>query len=131
MVVELERRADLLDHPGVEHHDLVGHGHRLDLVVGDVDHGVAEVLVELGDLDAHLHPELGVEVRQRLVEQEYPRLADDRPTDRDALAWPPESCRGLRLSSGSIRRISAARFTRGWISAFGSRADSSAKARFF
>ena len=40
-VVELERRADLLDAAVVHHHDLVGHGHGLDLVVRDVDGGGA------------------------------------------------------------------------------------------
>jgi hypothetical protein len=38
------------------------------------------------DLDAHLHPQLGVEVRQRLVEQEHLRIADDGAAHRDALA---------------------------------------------
>ena len=44
LVVELERRADLLDVAAVEHHDLVGHGHRLDLVVGHVDLVVPRLL---------------------------------------------------------------------------------------
>ena len=38
------------------------------------------------DLRAHLHPELRVQVRERLVHQEGLRLADDRPAHRDALA---------------------------------------------
>ena len=33
--------------PAFEHHDLVGHGHRLDLVVGDVDHRRLELVVQL------------------------------------------------------------------------------------
>src|SRR5258706_9580080 len=37
VVVELQRRSGLLDAARVHHHDLVGHGHRLDLVVGDID----------------------------------------------------------------------------------------------
>ena len=37
-------------------------------------------------LDAHLHAQLRVEVRQRLVEQEHRRLAHDRAAHRDALA---------------------------------------------
>jgi hypothetical protein len=31
--VQLQRRADLLDIARAQHHDLVGHGHRFDLVV--------------------------------------------------------------------------------------------------
>ena len=119
VVVELERRADLLDRAGVQHDDLVGHGHRLDLVVGDVDHRVAEVAVQLGDLDAHLHAQLGIEVRQRLVEQEDPRLAHDGAADGDALALAagelPSACARAAARSAGSR---AARCTRGSISAF-------------
>ena len=42
--------------------------------------------VQLLDLEAHLHPELRVEVGQRLVEQEHRGLANDRASHRDALA---------------------------------------------
>src|SRR5205814_2099073 len=38
-VVEFERRTDLLHDAVVHHDDLVGHGHGLDLVVGDIDRG--------------------------------------------------------------------------------------------
>src|SRR5262245_58577668 len=38
LAIELQWRTDLLDLAGVQNHDLVGHGHRLDLIVGDVDH---------------------------------------------------------------------------------------------
>src|SRR4029079_8644101 len=36
-VIEIERRAYLLHETVVHDHDLVGHGHRLDLVMRDVD----------------------------------------------------------------------------------------------
>ena len=84
--VELQRRADLLDVAGVEHDDLVGHGHRLDLVVGDVDHRRLELLVQFADLQPHRAAQRGVEVRQRLVEQEGRGLAHDGAADGDALA---------------------------------------------
>ena len=41
-LVELVGCRQLLDPPRVEHGDAVGHGQRLALVVGDVDHGQAE-----------------------------------------------------------------------------------------
>ena len=84
-VVELERRADLLDHPAVQHHDAVGHGHRLGLVVGDVDHGGVELGVEPAELDPHLRAERGVEVGERLVEEEDLGRAGDGAADGDAL----------------------------------------------
>ena len=71
------------------------HRHRLDLVVGDVDDGRLEALVEAGDLGAGLDAQLGVEVGERLVHQEDGRLADDRPTERDALA----------LAAGQLLRL--------------------------
>ena len=85
-VVELLRRADLLQ-PALAHDgDPVAHRHRLDLVVGDVDDRGLEALVEARDLGARLDAQLGVEVRERLVHEEHGRLAHDRPTERDALA---------------------------------------------
>ena len=84
--VELEGLAHLL-HPAVFHHDdPIAERHGLDLVVGHVDGGGLEAVVQALELDAHLHPELGVQVGQRLVEQEHLGMADDGASDRDALA---------------------------------------------
>src|SRR5271165_1617451 len=61
------------------HHDAVGERHRLDRVVGDVDHRGCEAGVQGGGPRA-LRPggaQLGVEVRERLVEQEGDRPAQD------------------------------------------------------
>jgi hypothetical protein len=66
--------------------DAVAHGHRLDLVVRDVDRRHAQLLLDAGDLRAHLHAQLRVEFRERLVHQEHLRLAHDRAAHRDALA---------------------------------------------
>ena len=53
-----------------------------------------EPLVQCGDLAAHRHAQLGVEVGQRLVEEEDARLAHDGAADRHALA----------LAAGELRR---------------------------
>ena len=67
---QLGRRADLHDLALVHDDDLVGEGQRLGLVVGDVDHGVAEAAVQLLQLRAQ-HPfHVRVDDRQRLVEQD-------------------------------------------------------------
>ena len=86
LVVEHLRRVDLLQVAGVHDGDAVAHRHRLDLVVRDVDRGHAEPALQLMDLGAHLHAQLRVEVRERLVHQEGLRLAHDRAAHRDALA---------------------------------------------
>ena len=54
--------------------------------MGHVDGGGPEPLVQLLDLRAHLHPQLGVEIAERLVEQEDLRVAHDGPAHGDALA---------------------------------------------
>ena len=61
------------------------HRHRLLLVVGDVDDGEAEPLLQVADLLAHLAAQAGVEIGQRLVEQQHRRLQHQRARDRDAL----------------------------------------------
>ena len=119
-IVEIERRAHLLDDAVMHDDDLVGHGHGLDLVVGDVDRGGLQALVQLLDLGAHLHAQLGVEVGERLVEEEDLRIAHDGAAHGDALA----------LAAGELARIAveqrlqargcpAALLTRCAISAFG------------
>ena len=85
-LVDLDRRADLLDDAVLEHDDLIGERHRFDLIVGDVHRGRVRLAVDARDLAPHVAAQLRVEVRQRLVEQEHLGLAHDRATDRDALA---------------------------------------------
>ena len=84
-LVELLRRRDLLEHALAHDRDAVAHRHRLDLVVRHVDRRHAELVLQPGDLGAHLHAELRVEVRERLVHEERLRLADDRAAHRHAL----------------------------------------------
>ncbi|MCY1301259.1 hypothetical protein D9M70_508580 [compost metagenome] len=76
----------MLDLSAVHHHDLVGHGHGLGLVVGHVDHRPAQPLVQLLDLAAHLHAQLGIKVRERLVEEEGAWVAHDGAAHGDTLA---------------------------------------------
>ena len=82
------RIAGLLQHTAAHHGDAVAHRHRLDLVVRDVDRRHTQVALHAGDLCAHLYAQARVEVRERLVHQEDPRLAHDRAAHRDALALP-------------------------------------------
>ncbi len=100
LVVELVGRADLLDTAMVHHHDAIGKRHRLDLVVGHVDRRGADLLVHLLDLDPHLHPQLGVEVGQRLVEQKHLRVAHDGAAHGHALA----------LAAGQLLRLAVHQF---------------------
>src|SRR6266404_6798949 len=68
-----ERLGKLLQHAVMHNSDAGSQGHRLNLVVSDVDRRLAEPLIKLLDLGAHFDPELGVEIRERLVEQKQRR----------------------------------------------------------
>ena len=84
--VQRQGISDLFDVPAVHDHDLVGQRHGLDLIVGDVDDGGAQPLMDALDLDPHLRAQRGIEVRQGFVKQKHLRLAHHRPSHRDALA---------------------------------------------
>ena len=84
-MIERFGAADLDDLAGVHDGDPVGDRHRLLLVVRDIDGGDPESFLKLSDFVAHLHAQSGIEVRQRLVEQQYARPEDDRARQRDAL----------------------------------------------
>src|SRR5207245_8863183 len=95
VVVHLLWRADLADEALVQHNDAVAHGHGFDLVVRHVNRGCADALVELLEVLARRGAELGIEVRERLVQQEDGRLAHNGPGERHALA----------LASGKLPRF--------------------------
>jgi len=87
-LVKLALRADLLHLP-VGHDDQpIGHRQRLLLIVRDHHRGQPKLLLQLADLDPHLLPQLGVEIRERLVEQQDVGLYHERPGERDALLLP-------------------------------------------
>ena len=80
--------ADLLQDAVAHDRDAVAHRHRLDLVVGHVDGGRADLALEALDLTTRLRPQLRVEVRQRFVHEKDLRIANERASERDALALP-------------------------------------------
>ena len=96
-IVKLERRTDLLDAAGLHDDDPIGHRHRLNLVMRDIDHGRAQAPVQRLDFAAHLDPQLGVEVGKRFVEQEDLRISHDRATHRDPLTLTSGQCLRLAL----------------------------------
>jgi hypothetical protein len=107
------RSRDLLHQPVLHHHDAVGERERLVLVVRDVDRGATELAVDAADLGAHLQPQLGVEVRQRLVHQQQRRLDHDRARDRDALLLAAGQLpRQLVLVAGELDQRECARDAR-------------------
>ena len=88
-LVDGRGRPDLLDPPLVEDGEAVAHRQRFLLIVGDVDEGdpdLANGALDPLQLDLHLLAELQVECAERLVEQQYLRVVDERPSERNPLA---------------------------------------------
>jgi hypothetical protein len=79
----------------LHHRDPVAKAHGLDLVVRHVDCRGPDLAVEPLDLVARVVPELRVQVRERLVEQEHAGLAHQGPAQRHALA----------LAAGELARV--------------------------
>ena len=66
-LVQLLRGAHLRDLSEFQHHDAIRQRHRLNLIMGHVDHGRAQALVQLGDFKAHLNAQCRIEIGQRLI----------------------------------------------------------------
>ena len=71
--------------PRSHHRDAVGEAHRLALVVGHVEEGDANLVVDPVELDQHPLSQLEVERGERLVEQQHFRLVDESARDRHPL----------------------------------------------
>ena len=74
-----------LVHAVVHDDHVVRHGERFFLIVGHEDGGDADVALDRLQLDPHLLAQVGIESRQRLVEEQHIGLDDDGPGQRDAL----------------------------------------------
>ena len=128
--VDFEGRTGLDDPPVAHDADALAHGHRLDLVVGDVQDGASEPPVDLDELGAHRGAELRVQVGERLVEQEGDGVAHERTAERHPLLLAAGlSSRGRRPSSPSIPSIVAVPLIRRSISAASTRRSFRPKAR--
>src|SRR5579884_324640 len=64
------------------------------MIVGDVNCGAGKRAAELHELPAHVHAKLGIEMRERFVEQENARIAEHRSCKRSALAFAAREARG-------------------------------------
>ena len=85
MLIDVVGQPDLLQDAVVHDGDPVGHGHGLDLVVGDVDGRGFVLDVNVLQLGPHLLAQLGVERADRLVHQQRLGPAHERSPDGDAL----------------------------------------------
>ena len=78
LVIDVAGRSGLLDLAFFHHHDDVSDRNRFELGVRDVDEGDPEITLHPAEFLPHLHPQLFVERRQRLVQQQHFRAGDRR-----------------------------------------------------
>ena len=102
------RRSAADDRP--EHRHPVGHGQRLFLVVGDQQRGGAETPLQGANLVAQIGAHIGVQGRERLVQQQGAGIDGQRARQRDTLLLAPDSwvtaraaCSARPTSSSSSR----------------------------
>ena len=85
LLVNLPRRADL-DHAALVHdRDLVRKRKRLGLIMRNVDGGELELALQPLELEAHAVAQLGIEIGQRLIQQQQLRLHHQRAREREPL----------------------------------------------
>src|SRR5687767_8090174 len=87
-LVDVAGRADLQDVPFIHDSDLARQRERLALIVRDVDSGDLELALKALQLETHLFAQLGIEIRQRFVEQEKRRFHHQRARKGEPLLLP-------------------------------------------
>ena len=93
VAIDLQRAAHLLDATLVHDDDAVGHREGFFLVVRDHDRGHAQRALQAADFTAQLDALNSVQRRQRLVQQQQPRLGGQRTRQRNALLLPARQLR--------------------------------------
>ena len=88
VVEDFARGAGLGDAAVVHDDDQIGQRHRFLLAVGHVDEADAEPALKTLKFLPHLHPQEGIERRQRLVQQQGAGIGDQRAGERHALLLP-------------------------------------------
>ncbi|OQA43860.1 MAG: hypothetical protein BWY50_00717 [Spirochaetes bacterium ADurb.Bin315] len=89
IAVDLERRPDLFDPTLVHDHDSIRHRQSLRLIVGDIEAGDAEILLNLANLGPHVDSQLRIKVGKGFIHQQEAWLHNDHPSQRDALLLSP------------------------------------------
>ncbi|MNP01130.1 hypothetical protein D3C76_929340 [compost metagenome] len=100
LFIEGARVGDLLNFALVEHRHPVRHGQRLALVVGHVDHGHTQALVDMLDLHLHVFAQLLVERAQRFVHQHQLRLEHQGTGQGHPLLLAARQLAGVALGEG-------------------------------
>ena len=87
--------GDLLEATVVHDHDAIRKDQRLFLVVGHVDSGDVELLLQALDLELHVLAQLPVERAERFVHEQHQGIEDQRACKGDALLLPARELVGI------------------------------------
>ena len=84
--VYFARRAELHDLALIHDRDVVRHGHRLILVMGDEYEGRSDLALDTRQFLLHIRPQASIQRRHGLIQQQHGRLQHQAARQRDALA---------------------------------------------
>jgi hypothetical protein len=98
--VDLFGRAHLLENTLFQNGDAMPQRHRFLLVMGHIEGGDTELLLQLFEFGAGLVAQLGIQVGEWLVHQEHFWLADNRPREGDPLTLPTGERAGQSVEQG-------------------------------
>src|SRR5574344_1792009 len=85
VIVNLNRRANLLNMAHRHNDDAVRQSQSFNLVVRNVDHIAAELMVKKLNFTSHRRSELRIQIGKRLIEEEDFRVADNSTAHSDSL----------------------------------------------
>ena len=92
VMVQVEGRVNLLQLAFVEHTYPRSHRHRLDLIMGHVNEGRLQPLMQATNEGTRFYAQLGVEIGERLIHEEDRRFAYDGAAN----------CHALTLTAGQL-----------------------------
>ena len=82
---DLADRAGRRDPALLQQQDAIGQAQHLHGIMADIDDGQAELVAQPLDEGQDLRLARGIQRRQRLIQQQEPRIAQQRPADGDPL----------------------------------------------
>ena len=104
--IQLCGRVCLLNLAVQHDHDPIRHGHGLRLVMGHIHKGGTQFPVQLCNACAHFCTQLGVQVRQGLVQKEHRRIPHHSTTQRHPLPLPAGQGAGSPIQvRGQFQRL--------------------------
>ena len=62
IIIQINRPARLFNHPRTQHNYFISQRHRLDLIMGDIDHRSANLFVQARNLNPHINAQFGIEI---------------------------------------------------------------------